>query len=620
MKAYWLFLCTLVLVCSCSKEDDFPVSESIVPSFVGQKQDSGNPDTRAKDATWTLNDPVGIYMLKTADGYDLSKALHKNRKHTVTNVSTRALTPASGQTMSFPINGENVRFAAYYPHNTSADNNANTLTFNFTDQDSSDGKDKEAKDFVFHKGTTDYSKSSSNVALSFKHKFSKIKITLVQGDGGPDLSTLTAVTLTKMPASANVNLASLALDETSIPALGISTSTTDINPYIYDKTTTGAIVEAIVAPHNATGVFADPKFEFTVDGIEYSHPLNTNFEAGKGYNFVLTLMPQEIHTNTPDGLTNCYMIAPGRQVEIPITRAITYGGMSSSAAATVHVLWDDNSVVSIPTNGQLAGSGANRTFTVKAIDLDKQGNAVVALQVGTEIYWSWHIWVTKYNPNTGAKWTNNGYTLMDRNLGATDAALTPAGHGLLFQWGRKDPFPGIETNAAGNASLNKFFGINQTGSASSTTITLTSGTEANKITTTIRKPTTFYSGSGTNNHWLLTGDTELWGTAQGTKTIYDPCPMGWRVPDFSINNAGQGANPYTDLGDWTNEGVLINNIPNTGYRSYNRGAKEVTEASLWTSNIRPPTGAWCVYWDPWFRGQLKTSARGYARSIRCAKE
>jgi hypothetical protein len=56
------------------------------------------------------------------------------------------------------------------------------------------------------------------------------------------------------------------------------------------------------------------------------------------------------------------------------------------------------------------------------------------------ILWSWHIWLVQdqigYNT-----YANNAGVLMDRNLGATSAIEYDSGTiGLLYQWGRKDPF------------------------------------------------------------------------------------------------------------------------------------------------------------------------------------
>jgi hypothetical protein len=230
-------------------------------------------------------------------------------------------------------------------------------------------------------------------------------------------------------------------------------------------------------------------------------------------------------TYTEDGLANCYMVVPGGRVSIPITRAIKYGKLPKKVIAKVETLWDDNKVIK---RAKLSGFGVSRIIKVKASPME--GNAVVALrdEAGT-IYWSWHIWVTNYNPNTKA-------TCMDRNLGATEASeKSPASYGLFYQWGRKDPFPGGEKGCAGYAALSKFKGMPDAGNTNPVYITKTSK-DAESIATgileSIRNPTTFYSQkNNSSTGWLPSPDETLWSTAEGKKTVYDPSPAGWRVPE-----------------------------------------------------------------------------------------
>jgi hypothetical protein len=238
---------------------------------------------------------------------------------------------------------------------------------------------------------------------------------------------------------------------------------------------------------------------------------------------------QNTPTYTTDGLANCYMVVPGGKISIPITRAITIGEMSPTATATVEILWDDAGIISArPT---LSGSGDTRTITVQTSST--QGNAVIALQSNRLIYWSWHIWVVNYDPNTGGTWSNNGYTFMDRNLGATEATLSLASWGLLYQWGRKDPFPTGKAGTAGYAALSHFKGMSDAG------VGLSESTIYDAILESIQHPITFYSD------WHPHNDTELWNTYGGSKTEYDPCPAGWRVP--VLKNTDESSSPWWGL-------------------------------------------------------------------------
>lgn len=153
----------------------------------------------------------------------------------------------------------------------------------------------------------------------------------------------------------------------------------------------------------------------------------------------------------------------------------------------------------------------------------KKGNAVIAARNGKgTILWSWHIWMTD-TPQEQVYYNDAG-TMMDRNLGATSVTPGDAGaHGLSYQWGRKDPF-------LGSSSVHKNKGV-----VAKSTITWPSPVESDMNTDlveyTVQNPTVFicvpYAGD-----WNGKTDYELW---QSSKTVYDPCPPGWRVPDGGQN-------------------------------------------------------------------------------------
>jgi hypothetical protein len=321
-------------------------------------------------------------------------------------------------------------------------------------------------------------------------------------------------------------------------------------------------------------------------------------------------------TYTEDGLANCYMVAPGGGVSIPITRAITIGQLPASANATVEILWKDANVIS--GNPTLSDSGDPRTIEVTASST--QGNAVIALKVGSTIYWSWHIWVTDCDPK--ATWTNpnnTNYVFMDRNLGATKAELSLKGRGLFYQWGRKDPFPGGKEGTAGYSALRSFTGIN------GTAITVSSSSTADGILESIRKPTTFFSYNYSSSYdWLKSRDNTLWCTSTGKKTVYDPCPTGWQVPtsgsDTSSPWCGLSAQPYTS-GDTSGVNWGTNAIYTAaGYRSLNGGGYQSTYGYYWTATVQA-SEAWTMYLGG-FNGidPSYSIERAYGLSVRCVRE
>lgn len=81
-----------------------------------------------------------------------------------------------------------------------------------------------------------------------------------------------------------------------------------------------------------------------------------------------------------------------------------------------------------------------------------KGNAVIAArdEAGT-ILWSWHIWMT--DKPAEQVYNNGAGTMMDRNLGATSATPDdPGSFGLMYQWGKKDPFCGVAELASGKST------------------------------------------------------------------------------------------------------------------------------------------------------------------------
>lgn len=164
----------------------------------------------------------------------------------------------------------------------------------------------------------------------------------------------------------------------------------------------------------------------------------------------------------------------------------------------------------------------------------KEGNAVIAARNGEgKILWSWHIWMTDI-PQEQVYYNNAG-TMMDRNLGATSATPGDAGAlGLLYQWGRKDPF-------LGSSAVNK-----HEGAVAKSTITWPSPVERDintgKVEYAIQNPTVFISVPYAGD-WKNKTDYDLW---QSDKTVYDPCPPGWRVPDGGRNGVWSKALGSTD--------------------------------------------------------------------------
>lgn len=150
----------------------------------------------------------------------------------------------------------------------------------------------------------------------------------------------------------------------------------------------------------------------------------------------------------------------------------------------------------------------------------QEGNALlVAEDKDGIILWSWHIWLLSEMPAEHT-YKDGAGVMMDRNLGALSMEKgDPKGFGLLYQWGRKDPFPGSATVT----------GSKMAATTAKTLIALSTAENGTVEYATRNPDTMILSGQEASSDWLYGGsDNTLW---QSAKTKYDPCPPGWRVPD-----------------------------------------------------------------------------------------
>ena len=236
----------------------------------------------------------------------------------------------------------------------------------------------------------------------------------------------------------------------------------------------------------------------------------------------IQILPKYLTDLSGSGSANSYIVS-----EAGLYGFSTVQGNSSNSVgdvAFVEVLWESFGTDTAPSIGDLVKNanifGSYITFEAT----DKKGNALIAAKDATgKILWSWHIWMTD-KPEDQVYYNNAG-TMMDRNLGATSATPGDVGAlGLLYQWGRKDPF-------LGGSAISYSSWENQAKAASTLTWpeAVISDATTGTITYAQEHPTTFIKYNSSPYDWHYgSRDNTLW---QSSKTIYDPCPPGYRVPD-----------------------------------------------------------------------------------------
>lgn len=377
--------------------------------------------------------------------------------------------------------------------------------------------------------------------------------------------------------------------------------------------------------------------------IDFPAPVDENapkYEAGRwlwatSSSLISNVSVQSVAEGTnlaESGLANCYIVSEAGTYSIP---ALKPDGVAVDSA----------------------NLDAMITFTTTGME----GNAVIAYtNEAGEILWSWHIWCT--DAPAEMKWGAN--TWLDRNLGAlTTVSGDVDSYGLMYQWGRKDPFPG--------SKLYSWSGTNDETAAFSTDYTYktivngdyawqySSGTGltvaesiaqpmnmCQNATAADLDPTCGADGSKNFNNvtrpWVAgmcaVEYSKFW--LDDEKTIYDPCPAGYRVP-----TQAQVKTDFSDLTDQFTVDGKTNGLtlarancwlPAVGYRTYDGKGKLFkvgTMGHYWTSTTYFSRSANHHYGATFYtmaireitagvygittNGQLKASENA---AVRCVKE
>ncbi len=259
---------------------------------------------------------------------------------------------------------------------------------------------------------------------------------------------------------------------------------------------------------------------------------------------------------------------------------------NSSAYANIDgakIVWsDEKDLVTSPTIAHVGGDGY-LDFEVKATDI-KSGNAVVAITKGGTVVWSWHLWFApksalnkiEVTNHQGVKYNFTEETLGWKPKGEISTYNAPRtvkvkveqtianggakqftvinitqnnggkkeGISTLYQFGRKDAFPGMDETKLPQGSFNKYAGNYMS------------------ITNGIQNPQNFYTwgyywyntppaGYSYYNLWSADNTTTGYNDNAVVKTVYDPCPAGFKMPASNaftgFTSDGQNQNTAANL-------------------------------------------------------------------------
>lgn len=195
-------------------------------------------------------------------------------------------------------------------------------------------------------------------------------------------------------------------------------------------------------------------------------------------------------------------------------------------------------------------------FRVLTVPTTGANGIISVLDATNTIMWSWHIWVWE-DDLTPVELTNHygvEYNILPYNLGSKwdDSSKTYIKN-WFWQWGRPNPMlcPANYNSNSDHPSYGKHaFKIRE---------------QAQTFEESIMNPTTFYVGE---DNWFKGNYYNLWDaqcTSTGAKdvetvkTIYDPCPVGYKVPNGNVftgfTTTGQSStdvNTFNIVGSYNN--------------------------------------------------------------------
>ena len=369
------------------------------------------------------------------------------------------------------------------------------------------------------------------------------------------------------------------------------------------------------------------------------------------------------------------------------TRITTENIFDRYTPTGAYLIWQDAPQLITPSSVLVSEDKEFLLFTISKENIC-QGNAVIAVHdEDLEVMWSWHIWVTdevvaKSNTTKIINYDGDVTSyILNKPLGFCDAdyrespqrditieivqdatdglnasatfsqdaiAWDMGGNCTYYQWGRKEPFPGLIGTRDGMSPTDYQSGLTKPvydwswrwGDNNYNYYKPDFSKSKPSIQTAIKRPNLFYNYDKTD--WCTSNARDLWNVGntklginsdEVTKSVYDPCPVGFKMPIASAftgfsktgatvtNSSGVNCESFTDMlvnfytgvstntytiyylgwfgGDYSGKGMGYG----TTWQSWTSGCGSNADRGygFWYNRNPPADDPVCIYIDSWVR-------------------
>jgi len=582
------------------------------------------------DIAWVAGDGIGMFAS------DANSDLATNLKYVAATSAADSKLNADGESIQWGTGTH--QFYAYYPYTTATDATAVPISVPAVQEQSEAGNLDHLQPYAFLYADKS-SEPAASVQLSFKNALSVLEVNLCSEAGtiNCDAIIFRADDATEVLSTegATIDLTTGAINTAS------ATNSNEIkielaSPAVLDATTPQSFYMMVTPGH------AGKRFSIyaVVNGEEVLLGNKGIPAAGlpAGVKATLDFNVPAIDLSA-NGTANCYLVneaATTYKLNATVMgngdTGLTYGlstasGITSTTIAPTQasLVWTTG-VASKPVITDVTFKEGYIYFSTPADFVD--GNAVVAAKDASgKILWSWHIWALEgydFESNLVAVRTpaaENGYEAewIDRNLGAVNNNDNGdmGAYGMYYQWGRKDPFAIADAVAFADGSVRNQPTLNDMGNETAWDKRGTSGgaTIQERIADAIEHPDYYIVGTGDRHNWATSADlradeaheewASLWGNPKGhwygsevgAKSLFDPCPAGYRLPSsgyfkFMAGHKGDSYAGYISEAPWRHNNAEIVSTEVNGaitWKNYRRGFNHYIEdchagttAEAWT--------------------------------------